>query len=147
MVGFLKPHERQFRFSSVSTTRAFREGPQQGQIFWVRDEIVRLPPDDQRSIHDSRTVLVLSSNQWNSQPDCPSVLVYPVSSGAQATSFDVRLGAGLGGLMKRSWARTALVQTLDIRWLSDNPLATSGIPSDKFQDVLVQHMSMLGISL
>lgn len=102
-----------------------------------------MPPEDKRTGHNKRTVLILSGNKWNSEPNIPSVLVCPVSSGSQATKYDVRLGAGLGGLPKKSWVRTSLTQVIDIRWLEDSPLTTDGIPPDKMQEVLENHQIIL----
>lgn len=100
----------------------------------MNDGRVAMPPDEHRTMHERRTILIVSGNDHNSDRDWPVVLVCPISSGAQGSPLDVRLGAGVGGLKKKGWVRTTLVQPLAKSELQDC-LHLSGIPSGLLLDV------------
>lgn len=98
-----------------------------GCIYWVEDASISMPPAQKRTLHNQRTVLVVSGEAHNCDDDWPLVLVCPVSSGEHAASLhDVRVGAAVGGLRKKGFVRVALVQPIEKRslrdWLSPDPV-------------------------
>ena len=99
-----------------------------GCVYYVADEVVAMPPEQYRTPHDRRTVLVVSGDHRNCDPDWPVVLICPVSSGEQGSPYDVKLGAGVAGLKKKGWVRSTLVQPLDKKELQEC-ISLNGLPS------------------
>ncbi|MEV4059743.1 type II toxin-antitoxin system PemK/MazF family toxin [Nonomuraea dietziae] len=84
-----------------------------GSVFLVNDNVLTLPPNDKRSYHPQRFVVVLSGNARNADPDWKTVLVVPTSSQSKlATSYCVKLGKGVGNLPKDCWARVTMPQPI-----------------------------------
>lgn len=88
--------------------------PCRGGIYLVQDELVTLLPRDDRDLHESRPVIVLSSNEMNNQSVWPVVLVVPTSSQPdRATPFCVEIQRGQGNFDRRTWARVPAVQPME----------------------------------
>ena len=88
-------------------------------MYWVPDEQVHLPPEDNRTAHAKRPVLVLTNDDKNDEEGWPVVVVCPISSGSQASNFDVRIAANTGGLSAKGWARVCLIQPMDKRYVAE----------------------------
>lgn len=84
-----------------------------GSVFLVNDQDLTLPPNSARTYHGQRTVVVISANKWNMNPDWDFVLVVPTSSsGRRATPLCVKLAAGSGNLTSKCWARVIFPQPM-----------------------------------
>ncbi len=93
-----------------------------GGIYYVLDTQIRLPPDGEREIHDSRRpFVVLSTSLKNNDPGWPVVLGCPISSSTKFyTEFCVKLGAGQAGMPKKTWIRVPALQPLAKSDLQDH---------------------------
>lgn len=78
-----------------------------GQIYYVGDQNIRFVPEENRTTHPRRIVLIASSDEQNDNADWDLVYVFPLSSGSSSTPYDVRVSAGNGGVVKKSWIRIA----------------------------------------
>lgn len=105
-----------------------------GCIYWVADALVKMPPENNRTDHPRRPVLVVSGLTGNSEEAWPIVMICPISSGPKASAHDIRLTAGFGGLTAKSWVRVTLAQPLLKSDLTDC-LSPNGIPQATLQDV------------
>jgi mRNA-degrading endonuclease toxin of MazEF toxin-antitoxin module len=84
-----------------------------GGVFWVKDDALTLPPADNRNFHDRRTVIVVSGDATNQDPDWPVILVIPTSTSTSfKTEYCVKLAAGVGNLQKKCWARVPCPQPI-----------------------------------
>lgn len=81
-----------------------------GEVLWLADHSVKLPPETNRTEHQRRPVVVLSRDANNTDAEWPVFFGCPISSQGYATEFDVKLAAGAGGLAKKGWVRVALAQ-------------------------------------
>jgi mRNA-degrading endonuclease toxin of MazEF toxin-antitoxin module len=82
-----------------------------GGIFWVKDESLTMPPNDRRTYHPQRTVIIMSGDSTNQDARWPTVLVMPTSSESTLkTEFCVKLAAGQGNVQKKCWARVIHTQ-------------------------------------
>ncbi|WP_407921053.1 type II toxin-antitoxin system PemK/MazF family toxin [Arthrobacter terricola] len=88
-------------------------------MYWVADSEIDMPPEQNRTTHPRRPVVVLTGDHKNDDSDWPIVVVCPVSSGAQVSEYDVRIPANTGGLSSKGWARVCLIQPLDKAFLDD----------------------------
>ena len=86
--------------------------PRPGDIFYVEDKSLSLPPEDDREVHDRRRpCLVLSCAEKNSQRNWPIVLVAPISSSTtRRTEYCVKLSQGEGNVAKKCWVRVPAIQ-------------------------------------
>lgn len=112
-----------------------------GHVYWVPDAEIDLPPEQNRSQHPRRPVIVLTSDQKNTDSDWPIVVVCPLSSGAQASEYDVRISANAGGLSSRGWARVCLIQPLDKKFLNDR---IGQLDASVIDDVMANYLGYLG---
>jgi len=119
--------------------------PRAGCIYYVTDERVAMPPEQYRTKHDRRTVLVISAPTHNDDEAWPIVLVCPVSSGELSSIHDVRVGAGVGGLRKKGWVRVALTQPVEKNDLQDC-LSLNPIPPALLTQVHANLVNYLGVT-
>lgn len=99
-----------------------------GGVYWVADNRLTLPPNDERTVKPKRPVIVVSGDETNENPDWPIVLVVPIStSPTLRTPFCLKLGAGVGNLPAKCWARVVAVQPLAKDDIQD---FLGNIPSD-----------------
>lgn len=113
-----------------------------GCIYYVQDEQVSMPPEDKRSWHNSRTVIVVNSPEHCADECWPIVMVCPVSSGDKGSPHDVKVGAGIGGLRKKGYIRVALMQPIDKRHLRDS-VSLNPVPPDVMDEVHLRIMAYL----
>lgn len=91
-----------------------------GGVYWVADSCLTLPPNDDRELKPTRPVIVVSGDETNENPDWPIVLVIPVStSHTLKTEFCLKLGAGVGNLPRKGWARVVAIQPLTKEQIQD----------------------------
>ena len=84
-----------------------------GSVFWVNDQAITLPPNANRKYHDRRSVVVISGNKYNMNPDWDHILVVPTSTQTGLnTPLCVKLGQGLGNLPAKCWARVHMPQPM-----------------------------------
>ncbi|QBI52183.1 type II toxin-antitoxin system PemK/MazF family toxin [Streptomonospora litoralis] len=85
-----------------------------GGVYYVTDEQIRLIPDEERKLHDTRRpVLVVSGPSANADIEWPFTLVCPLStSTSRKTKYDIQLACGQGGVPKKCWVRIPAVQPL-----------------------------------
>lgn len=84
-----------------------------GGVFFVKDSSLTMPHNDVRNVHPQRTVIVLSGDATNQDPDWPHVLVVPTSTSTTLkTEFCVKLAASVGNLPRRCWVRVVFPQPL-----------------------------------
>jgi mRNA-degrading endonuclease toxin of MazEF toxin-antitoxin module len=85
-----------------------------GGVYLVRDDRIRLIPEEERVVHDPRRpVVVVSGPDTNGDQSWPSVLVCPISgSTSRRTKYDVQLARGQGGVIKKCWIRIPAIQPL-----------------------------------
>jgi mRNA-degrading endonuclease toxin of MazEF toxin-antitoxin module len=85
-----------------------------GGVYLVKDDRIRLLPEEDRVVHDPRRpVVIVSGPDTNGDPGWPVVLVCPISgSTSRRTRYDVQLAAGQGGVVKKCWIRVPAVQPL-----------------------------------
>ncbi|WP_375164186.1 type II toxin-antitoxin system PemK/MazF family toxin [Paenarthrobacter sp.] len=100
-------------------TAAFPTPIRRGYVYWVPDEQVALPPENHRTSHSRRPVIVLTGDHKNDDGHWPVVTVCPVSSGAQNSEYDIRIPANTGGLPSKGWARVCLVQPMDKHFIGE----------------------------
>src|SRR3954463_15952510 len=88
--------------------------PVNGGVYLVPDQLLTLPPNDDRTVHpERRPVVVLSGLRTNNAAEWPFVLAVPLSSSTTLkTEFCVKISAGEGNLTKKTWARIPAVQPL-----------------------------------
>jgi mRNA-degrading endonuclease toxin of MazEF toxin-antitoxin module len=98
-----------------------------GGVYWVADERLTLPPNDERTVKPKRPVIVVSGDETNENPDWPIIFVVPIStSPTLKTPFCLQLGAGVGNLPSKGWARVVAMQPLAKSDIQD---FTGNIPS------------------
>jgi len=87
--------------------------PVLGGVYYVSDVALSMPPNNDRSYHDRRTVLVVSGATANRDASWPSVTVAPISGSLRWRSPNcVRLQLGDGGVTKHCWVRVPHVQPI-----------------------------------
>lgn len=115
-----------------------------GGVYTVDDDQITLPPNSSREYHDTRTVVVVSGPETNSDTRWKFVLVCPTSGSTRSkTRFCVKLNAGDGNLRKKCWARVPAVQPLLKDDLKDH---WGVIPADKLELIqgrLIEYMGLL----
>ncbi|MEZ2388238.1 type II toxin-antitoxin system PemK/MazF family toxin [bacterium RCC_150] len=112
-----------------------------GHLYWVADSEVEMPPEQNRTSHSQRPVIVITGDHKNDDTDWPIVAVCPVSSGAQASAYDVRIPANTGGLRAKGWARVCLIQPLDKALLGDR---IGQLEANMVDDVIANYLGYLG---
>jgi mRNA-degrading endonuclease toxin of MazEF toxin-antitoxin module len=115
---------RGYTWARQRTNRRFwRMGqPVRGGVYYVRDDIMTLLPDVLRSvIHTGRRFfVVLSGDETDQDEEWPIVSGCPISSSTTLkTKFDVKLGAGEGGVQKKCWVRIPALQSIEKQHLQD----------------------------
>jgi mRNA-degrading endonuclease toxin of MazEF toxin-antitoxin module len=114
-----------------------------GGIYWVADEALTMPPNDERKPHPRRMVLVLSGPS-NADPDWPLVQVMPLSSQASRTTrYCVKIAAGQGNVMKKCWVRVPMAQPLLKADLADG---VGVLPGDLLEEVQARYLQYLGLA-
>lgn len=115
-----------------------------GGVYFVKDSVVSLPPNDDRNYHDERRpVVVLSGPDTNGLAGWRTVLVAPISSSTSLkTQYCVRLSAGEGGLAKKCWIRVIAVQPLLKSDLEDRLGVLSAERLEEVQARLFQYMGL-----
>lgn len=83
-----------------------------GRLYWVPDRAVRFVSNGPRSEHSRRPVLIVSSDEYNSDEERPHVQVCPVSSGHKSSKYDVPVKKFEGGLRTESWVRVEHSQAM-----------------------------------
>lgn len=85
-----------------------------GYVYQVDDKLLRLPPEDERTVYTGRRpFLVLSGDATNSDSEWSVVSGFPISTSPKyKTEFDVELGPGEGGLASAGWVRIHALQPL-----------------------------------
>lgn len=86
-----------------------------GAIFMIPDGALTLPPESLRGeVHkERRPFVILTNNESILDPNFPIVTGCPISSSTNfRTSFDVKLPAGEGGVVKKCWVRIPAIQPL-----------------------------------
>jgi mRNA-degrading endonuclease toxin of MazEF toxin-antitoxin module len=85
-----------------------------GGVYLIKDELIRLLPEEKREVHVTRRpAVVISGPATNGEAEWPVVLVCPISgSTTHRTRYDVQLAAGQGGATKKCWIRVPAVQPL-----------------------------------
>ncbi|TVS77002.1 type II toxin-antitoxin system PemK/MazF family toxin [Mycobacterium helveticum] len=85
-----------------------------GYIYQVRDEILRLPPEPEREVHETRRpFLIYSGDPTNNDQSYPVVSGFPLSKSTRyRTEFDVKLAAGEGNVSEKCWVRIHALQPL-----------------------------------
>jgi mRNA-degrading endonuclease toxin of MazEF toxin-antitoxin module len=82
-----------------------------GGVYYVSDRSLTMPPNDQRTYHPKRPVIVISGDAKNQQSDWPLVLVVPTSTATSLkTGYCVKLAQGMGNLPSKCWARVVCAQ-------------------------------------
>jgi mRNA-degrading endonuclease toxin of MazEF toxin-antitoxin module len=116
-----------------------------GGVYYVADDIISLPPNDDRDIHEERrTVIVVTGPETNSDSDWDFVLIVPTSgSTSRRTPFCVKLAAGQGNLTKKCWARVPAVQPLLKSDLQDHCGVIPEQPLKEIQARLAEYMGLL----
>lgn len=115
-----------------------------GGVYVVDDNALSLPPNDNRTYHQSRPLIVISGSTTNSDPNWPTALVVPTSSSTQMrTRFCVKLGHGEGGLDRKTWARVPAAQPLMKSELTTNLGIISGVLLEEIHARLLEFMGLL----
>ena len=116
-----------------------------GGVYLVSDKVVRLIPEEERVVHDERRpVVVVTGAESNGDPDWPFVLVCPISgSTRRRTRFDVQLGKGQGGVIKKCWIRIPAVQPLMKTALEDQTGTLDESVLIQIQGRLAQYLGLL----
>ncbi|XVU23982.1 type II toxin-antitoxin system PemK/MazF family toxin [Actinoplanes sp. CA-054009] len=117
-----------------------------GGVYYVRDSLISLPPNDERQIHEERRpVVVLSGPDTNSSNGWRTILIAPISSSTQLkTSYCVKLAAGEGGLRKKSWVRVIAVQPLLKADLGDR---LGVLPAERLEEIQARLFQYLGLPI
>ena len=116
---------------------------EQGAVYLVSDAAIRFVPEDNRTTHDQRYVVVVSGQAKNEDHLWPLVMVIPCSSKTTwRTEFCVQLNAGDGNLPGKSWARVPAIQALHKDDLGD---LCGRIPNAKLAEIYLRHLTYLGI--
>lgn len=115
-----------------------------GGIYYVKDDTVSLPPNDDRDVHaERRPVVVLSGPTSNSFGGWPFVLAAPISSStSRKTKYCVKLGAGEGGVSKKCWVRIVAIQPLLKADLQDRLGVLTGERLEEIQARLFEYMGL-----
>ncbi|WP_182884883.1 type II toxin-antitoxin system PemK/MazF family toxin [Microbispora sp. H10885] len=116
-----------------------------GGVYFASDKEVRLIPEEDRVVHDERRpVVVVTGVESNGDPDWQFVLVCPISgSTSRRTRFDVQLGKGQGGVIKKCWIRIPAVQPLMKSALEDRTGTLDEDLLTQVQGRLAQYLGLL----
>jgi mRNA-degrading endonuclease toxin of MazEF toxin-antitoxin module len=126
-------------------TKARPEAAIMGGVYLVRDERLRLIPEEERVVHDTRRpVVVVTGPATNGDPVWQFVLVCPISgSTSRRTRYDVQLAAGQGGVTKKCWIRVPAVQPLVKAQLEDRSGTLDERLLSQVQARLAQYMGLV----
>ncbi|WP_432086144.1 type II toxin-antitoxin system PemK/MazF family toxin [Streptomyces sp. bgisy095] len=116
-----------------------------GGVYYVVDDKLRLIPDEERQLHDTRRpVVVMTGPTANGDIRWPFVLVCPISgSTSRKTRYDVQLAAGQGGVTKKCWIRVPAVQPLMKDKLGDRLGTLDERVLSQAQARLAQYLGMI----
>ncbi|MFI0238230.1 type II toxin-antitoxin system PemK/MazF family toxin [Streptomyces sp. NPDC016845] len=116
-----------------------------GGVYYVVDDKLRLIPDEQRQLHDTRRpVLIVTGPTANVDTKWPFALVCPISgSTGRKTRYDVQLAAGQGGVTKKCWVRIPAVQPLMKDMLGDRLGTLEERVLSQVQARLAQYLGMI----
>ena len=117
-----------------------------GDVYDVDDDLIRMLPEGDRSLHVSRPFVVLNDT-GNDQPNWPVVMGCPISSSVESTTaFCVRLHNGEAGMDRTSWVRTVALQPLEKSDLS--PSRWRGrLPAERLAEVRGSILFYLGLKI
>jgi mRNA-degrading endonuclease toxin of MazEF toxin-antitoxin module len=118
-----------------------------GGIYYVADEEMVLDKVDgeYREVHEARRpFVVLSGPDQNGDRSWPTVLGCPISSSTtKKTPICVKLGAGVGGLVKKSWVRIPALQPILKTDLQDRIGVLEESKLEEVQARVLQYMGLL----
>ncbi|MEU2299633.1 type II toxin-antitoxin system PemK/MazF family toxin [Streptomyces antibioticus] len=116
-----------------------------GGIYYVVDEKLRLIPDEERQLHDTRRpVLIVTGPTANGDTKWPFVLACPISgSTSRKTRYDVQLAQGQGGVTKKCWVRVPAIQPLMKEALGDRLGTLEERLLSQVQVRLAQYLGMI----
>lgn len=123
------------------TGAAFPTPIRRGHVYWVPDEEVDLPPEQNRTPHSQRPVVILTGDHKNDDAKWPIVTVCPVSSGSQASEYDVRIPANAGGLKAKGWARVCLVQPMEKQFIGER---VGQLDANFVDELMANYLGYLG---
>ncbi|QSB13959.1 type II toxin-antitoxin system PemK/MazF family toxin [Natronosporangium hydrolyticum] len=115
-----------------------------GGVYYVKDNVISLPPNDQREYHEQRRpVVILSGPDTNSDKDWRVVLVAPISSSTSLkTSYCVKVNAGEANMSKKCWVRVVAVQPILKSDLGDR---LGVLPSERLEEVQARIFQYMGL--
>lgn len=115
-----------------------------GGVYYVKDPVISLPPNDDRNIHEERRpVVVLSGPNTNSFAGWRTVLVAPISSSTSLkTQYCIKLSAGEGGLTRKCWVRIVAVQPLLKSDLEDR---LGVLPAERLEEIQARLFQYMGL--
>jgi mRNA-degrading endonuclease toxin of MazEF toxin-antitoxin module len=117
-----------------------------GNVYWVKDSEVKLPPEDLRTgKHPRRMVMVLSNNKINQDPIWKIVMVAPISTSEDfRTQYCVQLDVPEGNVTETCWVRTVAIQPLAKSDLGD---FTGKVSGDRLEDVMQELVALLPLTV
>lgn len=116
-----------------------------GGIYLVRDELLRLIPEEERQVHVTRRpIVVVSGPETNSDLKWKFILACPLStSTTRRTRFDVELAAGQGNVSKKTWVRIPAVQPFMKQHLQDHSGILDARLLEQIHARLAQYMGLV----
>ena len=115
-----------------------------GGVYFVKDELITLLPEEDREAHEERRpVVVLSGSKTNDDAVWRTVLCCPISgSTSRKTAYCVALAYGEANMTKKCWIRVPAIQPLMKDHLEDY---VGALPPEKLRLLhlrLVQYMGL-----
>ena len=114
-----------------------------GGIYFVKEDKIRLLPEDDREPHERRPVLVLSGAGTNCDTGWRVILCCPISgSASRKTRFCVPLAYSEANMTKKCWIRVPAAQPLMKADLEDY---IGAISAEKLNTVHLRLVQYLGL--
>lgn len=114
-----------------------------GGIYLASDGALTLPPNDNRDVHETRPVIVISAQRPNVDASWKTALVIPTSSSTKLwTPYCVKLSAGTGGLDRKTWARVPAVQPFMKSALGKQ---IGVLPADRLEEIHARLLDYMGL--
>jgi mRNA-degrading endonuclease toxin of MazEF toxin-antitoxin module len=115
-----------------------------GGIYLVPDKEIRLIPEEEREVHETRRRVVVVTGPTNSEEAWRFVLGCPISgSTSKRTRFDVQLAAGQANVEKKCWIRVPAVQPFMKAQLQDYTGSLDERLLSQVQARLVQYLGLI----